>query len=247
MLTELAWHGFAQFFAAHSIEAGFVSGVLLSLIVAFFVERILVVTRLAKWESVSVAAFEALAYEVGIVIGALNELVAGEDDPNALGHEGYVRRLKARLRDIEWSRRARKEIEVRRVVYRNGLGLWAGALVATGELSDVLKRVAALNINLSALEEWLRIRYGGGGFTELGWTEDGIVEVWLTVLAEALSLREDLWREAKQSTDPAWFSFRNPVKPDHLALMKEREDRSRRRVQEPLVDPPPHPALLAGI
>jgi hypothetical protein len=216
-------------------------------LVAFFVERVLAVTRRAKWESVSVAAFEALAYEVGVVINALNELVAGDEDANGLGHAGYQARLKERLGDMTWSMTARKELEDRRVVFRNGIALWAGALVATGELADVLKRVASLNTDLSALEEWLRIRCGRGGFTSLAWTPDLIVEIWDMVLAEALSLREDLWRDAKGTTDPAWRSFRSPASPDRALLIAAREDRSVRRVHERLIEPPPHPAKLAGV
>jgi hypothetical protein len=244
---ELWSHGFAKFLAERPLEAGLLSGVLLTLLVSFFVERVLAVTRRAKWESVSTAAFEALAREVGVVIAGLNELVAGDDDANALGHAAYQARLRQRLDGMEWSLAARKELEELRVVYRNSLALWAGALVATGELADVLKRVASLNTDLSALEEWLRIRCGRGGFTSLGWTQDELVEIWDTVLAEAISLREDLWREAKGTTDPAWRSFRSPASPGRAELMADREDRSVRRVHERLVNAPKHPATLAGV
>lgn len=246
--VELSSRGFAEFFATRPLEAGILSGLSLSLIVAIFVERVLAASRRAKWDSVRIGAFEALAYEVTLVIDRLNELVTGTDFA-ATPYAEYADAVRERLRDVEWAAGTCKEIEGLRIAYRNGFARWTGALLATGELSVVLHRIASLNIDLSALEEWLRIRCGRSGFTSLSWTEDGLAAIWDCVLAEALSLREDLWREAKGGTDPAWRAFREPVSDDRRSELNCREEEfaagGPRKVHLRIAEPPPHPARLA--
>src|SRR4051812_44541018 len=74
---ELASHHFAAFFADRSLESGFLSGSLLTLVVAIVVQRVLSGARESKWEAIRIAGFESLAHQVTHVIDLLNWSVAG--------------------------------------------------------------------------------------------------------------------------------------------------------------------------
>jgi hypothetical protein len=280
LVVEGASRGFGDFFAHRPVEAGFLSGVLLTLVVSVIVGAILDSVRNVKWNSLSVAAFEALAHEVTIVIDTLNTLVTGfaADDglltelrsiglgpvetarAHALEHSEYMTRLEMLIdrgfnqtpEERGWCLRAQDAIIALRVGYRKGLGRWAAALVATGELARMLDRLAQLNQQLSSVEEWIRLRRGRSGWNTVAWTPRVVASVWADCLGEALSLREDLWRTAKGRTDPVWRDFRNPAPAAIRDEMSRREaawdpgDRRQRRVTSHRVATPTyaHPAAM---
>jgi hypothetical protein len=77
LAVESDSRGFGGFFVHRPVEAGFLSGVLLTLVVSVIISAVVDSIRDVKWKFLSIAAFEAVAYEVTLVIDGLNALVTG--------------------------------------------------------------------------------------------------------------------------------------------------------------------------
>lgn len=100
--------------------------------------------------------------------------------------------MKRLIQDEEWNRLAVDNLEVLKQRHREGLGHWAGVLLATDRLAEVLERHAALDVAIFELQRPLRrvTRH-----LTPDW-ETSAVTQWEGVLASAIELHEQMMREA---------------------------------------------------
>jgi hypothetical protein len=226
LATEVVWHGLGSFYTDHPLQAGIVTGVLLSLVAYFVVDAIRAELNEKRWEPLSKLAFISLAEETTQVIDTMLWVVTGidpkhkptdprlhkellqvravagvplpaHDDLGAVEGDEYASRLPSLLSDPNWVDFALRRVSHAKSQNREGLARWASAMLTNPDSADVLSRLVDFNELLSQLQEWLRVLAAYPGYEKLRATPDQAAASWLKVHAEAVSLREDLTRVSR--------------------------------------------------
>jgi hypothetical protein len=156
-----------------------------------------------------------------------------DDDLGDIAHQHLVAMLSSLIHSPEWRRFAVAELDRAKFRHRGGIGLWAAAMLTTGESADVLKRSAALNEWLSNLQT--RLRHLNLRFDD-ALCQDA-VQSFLDWLAEAFSLREDFNIVARGGLPPDLKAIRQRTLSSAQATDIEDRERGpeppRRRLMEP--------------
>jgi hypothetical protein len=257
VVTELVSDELASFFVDHPLLAGLLSGIILSLIAYWIIDAVLAALHEKRWAPLSTLAFKALAGETTLLIDKMAWLATGIEPRNeaapsaadratlaglharnevepmghadlgAIDYADYEPRLRRLVSDREWLGFAHDRLDAAKWRNRDGIAAWAGPMLSTGESSDVLNRLAGLNESFSTIQEWLRALRGQEGYEELEASEAEASRLWFTVLAEAISVREDLFRTSGGFVQP-WDKFRRALHPDDR---KKAAERARRAVR----------------
>lgn len=111
-----------------------------------------------------------------------------------------------------WLNLANLEIERAKVGHRRRIALWVPSMMLHPTATDVLGRVIALNEFLSHIQDNLRIPPD----RRTPQTHRDLVNLWTRFLAEAMSLREDLWATSR-GRKAEWLSNRNLL-PDNIQV-----------------------------
>jgi hypothetical protein len=110
---------------------------------------------------------------------------------------------------------------------RDGVAVWASAMLTTGESADALNRLALLNEGVSTVQKQLRLSTPEAA--------TAVERTWLDWHAEAISLREDLHFASRGTLSVEWESFRWSLRPADQAELQSRTEKadesgSRRRL-----------------
>jgi hypothetical protein len=255
--AELESHWIASFFADHPLQAGLVSGAILSLVAYWVINAVLAAVHEKRWRPLSALAFKALASETTLVIDVMAWLVwaieprneaaphereqrcltalhaaaalapVDDGDLGDVRFEEYRSRLLRLLGSDRWLVFAHDTLDRWKWRNRRRIGEWAAAMLTTGESAEVLNRLAHLNDHLSTLQEWLRARRRQPGYEDFDAAEAEACDVWFSVIAEAISVREDLMT-ASGRLPPTWARFRLALRAADRAKIEGRAARSSR-------------------
>ena len=156
-------------------------------------------------------------------------------DLGKIQYEDYRRMLTTTMGDAEWRNLAVSVLGRWKWRNRDGLAIWAAAMLMTGETATVLNRLARLNEWLFVVQDALRPgRYGLGS---------AAVDEWFRWHAEAASIREDLIRVARGGLPDTWRQFREALPPEDRQELARRDvraatERGARRVLTESFQPP---------
>lgn len=128
---------------------------------------------------------------------------------NFLVHSTSLQRL---TDNPEWRILANLEIERAKVGHRHSIARWVPSMMLHPTATDVLGRIVALNEFLSHLQDILRIPTDHRDSQ----THKDLIDSWTRFLAEAMSLREDLWATSR-GRKREWLSNRNLL-PENIQI-----------------------------
>jgi hypothetical protein len=173
----------------------------------------------------------------------------------------FEERLRALLADEDWCGLAVSVIDLLKWRYRERIGIWAGPMLEHPDVARVLSRMTLLDDRIGELQAPLR-ELGNFPHENRNGDPDAAAGRWFTLLAECVSLREDLQRAAlvgDYSQEWATRSLagfarhRHWARPDDSATMDARaawamaplgadasawQDRRERVLATPLADTP---------
>ena len=274
LVVELRCGRVRMFYVDHPLQAGIVTGVVLSLVAYLGFDAVRASMNDARWGPLSSIAFLSLAYQTTLVIDVLLWLVTGIVPSNdatppadrqfelkmlrasagvplpagvdlgTVEADPYRAALRKLLGSDDWCAFAVGELDQSKWRNRDGIARWAAAMLTTGEAAAVLNRLAYLNESLSVLQSSLRRLADTEASPHRAALEAGALTVWSSVHAEAVSLREDLWR-ATRGPSPTWSEFRRALAPAYEAEIRKRAERStgeahvRKMLVTPLSPRPP--------
>lgn len=199
-----------------------------------------------KWRKLSSLAMVSMAYDVTVVIDTCIWLLVGvkpfssftpsdaaqdkltsirtdrkcpqitDQDYGKITPEEYSKSLKNLTDHPGWLSLANLEVERAKVEHRRRIALWVPSMMLHPTATDVLGRIVALNDFLSHLQDNLR-RTPERRSEQ---TRKDLENLWF--LAEAMSLREDLWAVSRGRQEE-WLSNRNPL-PENIKEDMDRRD-----------------------
>lgn len=214
---------FAQFLAGHALLSGFMLALLLSLIAIGGLDALRAHWEAERWRKLSSLAMLSIAYDVTIVVDTLIWLVIGvkptgsfeppesahEELTHLRDHEGFPRTFDSDYGNVRypsysailnkladnpgWLKLANQEIDRAKVRHRRSVALWVPSMMLDPNTTDVMNRVAAFNEFLSYIQKNLRTHRETGGQE----SHSLLVGSWIDMLAEGISLREDLWATSR--------------------------------------------------
>jgi hypothetical protein len=98
VLVESIWRKVGSFYTDHPLQAGILTGLLLSFLAYFVVDAIRANLNERRWRPLSVLAFLGLAAETTLVIDTLLWLVTGIEPPNRAAPDKTARRTLRKCR-----------------------------------------------------------------------------------------------------------------------------------------------------
>ena len=251
LLAEMRSGVLRHFYAERPLQAGVITGVMLSLVALFGFDAVRAKLNERRWLPLSRLALLSLAYQTTLLIDVLLWLVTArspvndarpdaatdkeleearahskfqsptDQDLGTVQYDDYRGMLEQLIQNERWRHFAVRQIGRWKQRNRDGIGMWAAAMLTTGEAADVLNRLAMLNEWLSGVQDPLR---GKGSIT----SDDAasVVNEWLNWHAEAVSVREDLVRAGRQVLPPEWATFREAVAPNDQRGLQDRHQKN---------------------
>jgi hypothetical protein len=140
-------------------------------------------------------------------------------------HDVLAARLNALLEDAEWDRVAARSLDEVKWRFRDRIAQWATPMIEFEILAIVLGRLSALDARISSIQDRLR-EIVDSKAPEPSHRAARIV--WFDTLAEAIGLREDLWRVAASQEEDAvpesnrWNKFRQALRDDDRKALEKR-------------------------
>lgn len=244
-----------DFYQARPLQAGVLTGALLSAVAYFGFDAVRAQLNESRWSPLSTLAFVSLAYQTTLIIDVLLWLVteiepsndaapdaelqqqlvgirraAGRREPphRDLGKVAcphYRGELEALLADPDWRELAIQQLDRWKWRNRDGIATWAAAMLSTGEAAAVLNRLAQVNESVSVVQEWLRALAGHPGYQDRAASAAGALGAWMAAHAEATSVREDLMRAAR-GLPPQYREFRAALEADQRQRLADRDERA---------------------
>lgn len=186
-----------------------------------------------KWRKLSSLAMVSMAYDITVVIDTCIWLVVGvkpfssftpsdaahdkltairtdkkcplitDQDYGKIKFEAHSSSLVSLTDHPGWLNLANLEVERAKVDHRRRIALWVPSMMLHPTATEVLGRVVALNDFLSTIQDNLRT----APEKRKEQTHKELVDLWTWFLAEAMSLREDLWA-ASRGRKEEWLSNR---------------------------------------
>lgn len=224
---------FAKFLAEHPVFSAFIFTLLLTLIAWGGLDALRAHWEAEKWRKLSSLAMMSMAYDITVVIDTCIWLVVGvkpfssftpsdaahdeltsirthgklskitDQDYGKITFEDHSTSLQSLTGHSGWLKLANLEVERAKVDHRRRIALWVPSMMLHPTATDVLGRVVAFNDFLSNIQDNLRIPPE----RRTPQTHNDLVDSWTRFLAEAMSLREDLWATSRGRKDE-WLSNR---------------------------------------
>jgi hypothetical protein len=265
LVGEMLAGSLRTFYTDHPLQAGVLTGVLLSIVAYFGFDAVRAELTEQRWRPLSKVALLALKYETTVFFDTLLWLVTARPPVNharpaatsqrkltdlraAVGlspptdlnlatikRNDYESMLRLLIEYPPWRAFAVKFINRAKWRHRDGIAAWAAPMLSTGESADVLNRVAILN-------EWSSEFDSGLLSLEPGEVDlEQVVDDWLNWLSEAVSLREDLVRASRGRVSSADQESRRLLTPADVLQLEERDrghDTARRTLTRPFKPSP---------
>lgn len=138
----------------------------------------------------------------------------------------YKPMLEVLIQDKAWCRLAEIEISGAKDRHRQKITGLLPAMFLTPDAVSILNRTVGLNHWMSAVQSQLNLLASQASYSHknhpLHQLQKEVVNDWMTFLAEAISLREDLWTLSRKYSE-AWRSNRNVLDPKHRAELARRQ------------------------
>lgn len=254
---------FAKFLANRPLLSGFLLASLFALIALGGLDALRAHLEAERWRNLSSLAVLSIAHDITMVIDTFIWLVIGvkprgsfepsdsaqeeltdiralEDldqtddaDYNHVQYGKYSEILEKLVGNAKWRTLANLQIDGVKAGHRRSIALWVPSMMLDPNTTEVLSRVAGLNDFMSHIQKNLRNHQDSSGPKS-----QDLVDSWMKFLAEATSLREDLWAISRgRPKKPP--SSRN-VLPDEIQMEMELRDK------EPVRDVVARPLRVAG-
>ncbi len=262
VVIEMVNDGIQAFYKDHPLQAGVITGVLLSVAAYFGFDAVRAELTEHRWRPLSKVALLALKYQTTLLFDTVLWLVTARPPINDARPTRDAQRELAKIRkaaglspprDLNLATITRTDYEqmLRRLIgcrawrdyalhaideakwrHRDGIAAWAAPMLTTGVSADVLNRLATLNEWSSELQ--LRLNRVPSELAEL----DRVVEDWMDWLSEAVSLREDLVRASRGQVAAADQEARKLLTAaDACAIAKRDEAAGREESRKTLITP----------
>lgn len=262
LAVELASGGVREFYAARPLQAGVLTGALLSVVAYFGFDAVRAELNERRWAPLSRLALLWLASQTTLLIDVVLWLVTAQRPSNDARPDNATQATLADIRSAAGVDAPPSQVDLGQVQhdpYRRmleqlvpdpawrtfaveQLDHWkwrnrSGIATWAGPMLSTGESADVLN-RLALLNEWLSdLQHALRAYPRVG--RDEAVANWLSWQAEAVSVREDLVIASRGVLPPEWPAFRQALTPqDRDALQgrhdpAERPDQARRILREP--------------
>ncbi len=266
VVIEMVNDGIQAFYKDHPLQAGVITGVLLSVAAYFGFDAVRAELTEHRWRPLSKVALLALKYQTTLLFDTVLWLVTARPPINDARPTRDAQRELAKIRkaaglspprDLNLATITRTDYEqmLRRLIgcrawrdyalhaideakwrHRDGIAAWAAPMLTTGVSADVLNRLATLNEWSSELQ--LRLNRVQPERPEIEPVVEPVVEDWMDWLSEAVSLREDLVRASRGQVAPADQESRKLLTAEDARAIAERDEAAgREESRQTLITP----------
>lgn len=248
VIVESVNDAVAKYLSDHPLLTGVATALLLSAIAVGGLDALRAHWEAEKWRRLSSLALLSIANDITRVIDAFIWLVIGVKPVNSFSpskaahteltiirsREGlpvthdpdfskvefgdYSSLLDRLVDDREWLLLANLEIDRAKARHRRSIALWVPSMLLNPSTVKVLARVVAFNDFLSQIQARLRIH------TDVlaPPSHEVLVDFWTKFLAEATSLREDLWATSRGRLSE-WRDSRRLLPPEFQKELQSRD------------------------